>query len=50
MSQNNPHILERERERERERVNKLIKLSPWIMLRLHFQLKPETKLATYIEL
>ena len=44
MSQNNLH------KSKRERVNRLTKLSLWIMLRLHLQLKLETKLVTHIEL
>ena len=39
MSQDNPNKLKRE--------CKLIKLSPWIILRLHLQPKFETKLATH---
>ena len=40
MSQNN-HL------NKRDRVNKLTKLSPWIMLSLHFQPKFEIKLTTH---
>ena len=35
---------------QRDRVNKFVKLSPWIILILHFKPKLEIKLATHFEL